>query len=233
MTTGTPKWPLDDTLRRAEDADRLVDEHGAALGDRVEPDTGEKLKTGITELRGVSKGTPLTKQKAATASERDLARDAHDLIMIFRELVKLSPKANAKLRAAMGVGEGLNPGATRKVLDALAAVAENAVELRACGAGQDDIDEAAQLAADLSAADREQSTAMKGRASATDTHVALRLRVQELVESVAVAGQLAFRKNAAIRKRFEALRAGSGSSGGGTGGGGGTEDGGGGGDPVN
>lgn len=217
MTTGKPKWPLDDTLRRAEDADRLVDEHGTVLGDRIEADTGEKLKAGIVEMRAVSKGVPLTNQKSATALERDVAQDAHDLIMLFREAAR-GPKGSPELRAAMGVGETLTPAVTQKVLDALTAVAANAEALRACGAGQADIDNAAELATKLAGADRTQAASMRARASATDSHIALLLRVQALVEAVSIAGKFAFRKDKAVRERFEALLATSGDKG--TGGGG-------------
>lgn len=158
-------------------------------------------------MRGTSRGVPLTKQKSATARERELAEDAHDLIMLFRELVQRSPKASAELRKAMSVGEPLNPAVTQRVIDGLTAVAANAVALRACGAGEADIDEAARLATELAAADRGQSASMRERASATDSNVALLLRVQQLIESIAMAGKLAFRKNKQIRERFEALLA--------------------------
>lgn len=218
MPSGKPKWSLNDTLRRAEEADRLVDEHGPALEDRIEADTSEKLKGGINEIRAVSKGVPLTKQKSATASERELAQEAHDLIMLFREAVR-GPKGTAELRAAMGVGEPLNPAVTKKVLDALAAVAANAAALRACGAGQADINAAAELATKLAAADVKQTESMRARSSSTDGHVALLLRVQALVEAVSIAGKFAFRTNEVVRPRFEALLATVGDKG--TGGGGG------------
>src|SRR5690606_32994075 len=148
----------------------------------------------------VSKGVPLTKQKSATASERELAQEAHDLIMLFREAVR-GPKGTAELRAAMGVGEPLNPAVTKKVLDALAAVAANAAALRACGAGQADINAAAELATKLAAADVKQTESMRARSSSTDGHVALLLRVQALVEAVSIAGKFAFRTNEVVRPR--------------------------------
>lgn len=222
MTSRKPRWTLDDTLRRAESAERLVTEHGPALSDRIEADTGDKLNDGIDRLRAVSKGIPLTNQKTATARERELAKDAHDLVMLFRELVQRSPHASADLRTAMGVGESLNPAVTKRVLDALAAVAANASALRACGAGQADIDEAARLATELSEADRTQSVSMQARASATDSHAALLLEVQDLVERIAMAGKFAFRKNRLVRERFEALLTPPGSSRGGKPAGGGS-----------
>jgi hypothetical protein len=114
-------------------------------------------------LADASDATPLTGQKTATATEREIAEDGHDLVLVIRNVVKRSESARESTRTAVGVGDGLDAGDTRKVLAALDAIGANADGLRACGVQNDDIAEAAAIATSLRAADASQGASMDSR----------------------------------------------------------------------
>ncbi len=205
MERAQPRWKKDDALRRAEAADGLLDKHIDVLGSRLEVGTSEQLKADIVTFRRIKGSGALGGQKTATATERELAKDGHDLVMAFREAVKRSRKASDALRTAMGVGETLDPSVTQDVLDALEAVATNATELRKCGPTEEDIAEAARIATDLAAADQAQAGSKRARSSTTEDRIDVQLRIEATVDAVWVAARFAFRKQPATLKRFERL----------------------------
>jgi hypothetical protein len=227
MAKAEPKWDEAGAVRRGESGDRLLDKHGAELASRIEdPGLSARLKADLATLKGTSRGAVLGTQKTATATEREIAEDAYDLLMLIRAAVQRSPNGTKKLRKAIGVGDDLAATKTQDVLDALNAVAANAAGLRLCRIAADDIEEAASLATQLQAADAGQTSAKQARAGSTEDRVDTQLRIEEAVDAIHVAGMLAFRKQPAIRARFERLVSASGPSaededeGGGGGGGG-------------
>lgn len=230
MAKARPRWDQAGAVRRGETADRLLDKHGEALASRIEdPGLSTQLKADLTTLKGSSRGAALGTQKTATASEREIAEDAYDLLMVMREAVKRSPNGTATLRKAIGVGDNLDPGNTRGILDVLAAVAAHADGLRQCRIGADDIAEAASFATQLQDADDGQTSAQQARAGSTEDRMDTQLRIEAAIDVISTVGVLAFRKQPAIRARFERLVSASGPSADGTDEGGG---GGGGPDPV-
>ena len=213
MAKAQPKWDQEGAVRRGESADRLLDKHSAELASRIEdPGLSAQLKADLAALKGSSRGAVLGVQKTATATEREIAEDAYDLIMLMRRAVQRSPNGTAALRKAIGVGDDLAPTKTQQTLDVLAAVAANAAGLRLCRVAAADIEEAASLATQLQAADAGQTSAQQARASSTEDRVDIQLRVEEAVDAIHVAGMFAFRKQPAIRTRFERLVSASGPS---------------------
>lgn len=212
MSKSTPRWELEDALRRARTADRLLERHTAKVTPRLDEGTGAQLKADIALLGGPADGAQLGTQKTATATEREIAADAHDLIMLMRNALRRSPKATQALRTAMGVGQQLNPAVTKAVLDALAAIATHAPALRECRIAEADIEEAASLATRLQAADATQKGAQGARTGSTEDRIDAQLRLEAAIDAIHVAGTLAFRKDAAIRGRFERLVSSSGPS---------------------
>lgn len=206
----TPKWDLDDALNRGRAADRLLDDHSDVLTPELEDGLGARLKADLAFLSVENDGRALGDQRTATATEREIAKDAHDLIMLVRRAVQRSRQASESLRTAMGVGTTLHPGHTRQILNGLGAIATHADALRAIHVPTAVITEAADLAAQLQAADASQSEAIKGRASSTDARRDAHLRIEEAVDAIHVAGLFLFRKDPAKRARFEALVSSSG-----------------------
>ena len=222
MAKAEPKWDQAGAIRRGESGDRLLDKYGAELASRIEdPGLSAQLKADLAALKGSSRGAVLGVQKTATATEREIAEDAHDLLMLMRDAARRSPNGTAALRKAIGVGDDLDPGDTQGILDVLAAVAAHADGLRRCRVAADDITEAASLATQLQAADAGQTSAKQGRASSTEERVDIQLRIEAAVDVIHVAGKLAFRKQPAVRGRFERLVSTSGPSDEDEGGGGG------------
>lgn len=205
MARKTPRWDRDDALRRAESAVGLLDKHIDVLGPRLPTGTSEQLKDDIVTFRAISGGVALGVQKTATAIERELAKDGHDLVMAFREAVKRHPKGTAALRTAIGVGDNLDPSSTQDVLDALEAVAANAAGLRECGATEDDIAEAARIATELAAADQAQAGSKRARSSTAEDRIDLQLRIEAAINEIYVAARFAFRKEPATLARFARL----------------------------
>lgn len=213
MAKAEPRWDQAGAIRRGESGDRLLEKHSAELASRIEdPGLSARLKADLATLKGTSRGGVLGVQKTATATEREIAEDAYDLIMLMRKAVQRSPNGTAALRKAIGVGDDLAPTKTQQILDVLAAVAANAAGLRLCRVAADDIEEAASLATQLQAADAGQTTAQQARAGSTEDRVDTQLRIEEAVDAIHVAGMLAFRKQPAIRARFERLVSASGPS---------------------
>lgn len=206
MAAAKPKWELDDAVRRGESADRLYDKYGTSLASRLDDATlSAQLKADLATLKGTSRGGVLGVQKTATATEREIAEDAHDLIMQMRNAVRRSPKGTATLRQAIGVGEPLDPSNTAAILDVLTAIAAHADGLRLCKVAAEDIAEAAALATSLQTADAGQSGAKQARTGSTEDRIDAQLRVEAAVDAIHVAGMLAFRKQPVIRARFERL----------------------------
>lgn len=200
-----PRWDLEDAKRRARVAAHLAERHGAQLTPRLEAGLLDQLAADRIFLGDASDARPLTAQKVATATEREIAADAHDLVMTIRNVVARSGSANAALRTAIGIGDGLRKDDTKGVLAALKAIETHAESLRAVGVHSDDVAEAAALAASLRAADDAQSTSMNARADSTEARVAAHLRLEAAVDSISSKGALAFRKDPLVRARFERL----------------------------
>lgn len=210
MSKARPRWERNDTLRRSASTKRLLTKHA----DVLEPELEEGFVAGfdgdVEALRTGGDAPMLGAQKTATASERELASDAHDLLMIIRALAQRSPKASAALRTALAVGEPLKVTDTNRILELLAVVAAQADALRACGAPAVSIAEAATLAIDLKNADDQQQVKIGERTNTTEDRNDIQVRVEAGVETVSLLGVFLFRKNAAVRGRFERLLSSSG-----------------------
>ncbi len=205
MARAEPRWEKSDAERRAEAGIALRDKHIDVLGPRLRDNAKAGLDDDMALFRVMSGGAVLTTQKTATATERELAESGHALIMAFREAVKRYPGASAALRTAVGVGKQLNSAVTQDVLDALHAVAGNAPALLECGAIQADIDQAAQIAIDLAAADKAQTTTQQNRSGSTGDRIDVQLRIEAAIDAIYVAARFAFLTQPAILKRFARL----------------------------
>lgn len=205
MAASKPRWELNDALRRARVGAHLVTLHSAEVVPRLDAGLMDQVATDRVFLGDASDAKPLTDQKTATTNERELAADGHDLVMAIREAVARSPKATETLKTAMGIGDGLRPTDTRGVLDTLGAVGRNADALRAIGVQNQEIEEAASLATQLRGANAAQDVSIDARSDATHDRVTAQLRLEAAVDVISSQGALAFRKNAAVRERFERL----------------------------
>ncbi len=211
----TARWTAESALARGRAADRLLDDNSDVLTPELEDGFGAQLKSDLAFLSVDDDEKALGDQRTATATEREIATDAHDLLMLIREAVRRSPKGTPRLRAAVGVGHTLNATDTRGILDALGAVATHADGLRTCRIPASAIGEAADLATALQSADSGQSDAIQGRASSTDSRLEAQLRLEGAIDTIHMAGLFAFRKDPAKRARFEALVSSSGPASGG------------------
>ena len=91
------------------------------------------------------------------------------------------------------------------VLTALDAIGLHADALKPCGVIADDVTEATTLATRLRGADAAQHGKIGIREASTDDRVDAQLRLEEAIDRIQSAGTLAFRKDPAIRGRFERL----------------------------
>ncbi len=206
----TPKWDLDSAINRGQEAQRLLADNAEALTPELDEGLGAQLDADLAFLDTETDDKSLADQRTATATERETAKDAHDLIMLIRNAVQRSAAGTDSLRAAMEVGRTLNAGDTKGLLRVLGAVATNADALRRCKVPAVSIAEAADLAARLQGADTGQTGAKQGRSTSTDARTEARLRLEAAVDAIHVAGLFLFRKDAAKRARFEALVSSSG-----------------------
>jgi len=211
-TSNDPRWTLAGALRRAKMA------HTLATGpDRpaIEARTGAAMIDGLgTDLVPLADAEAqaagdLTQQKGATGGERATSQDAHDLVIRVRDAAARRAPADLEMHRALGVGDGVGPRSTSRVLAALDAIVRlggtDASGLAPIGVLAADVEEAGRLATLLRGKDSEQRTKMTARASGTDGRTSLRLRVEAAVDAIGSAGQLAFRKDPVKRARFEAL----------------------------
>lgn len=200
-----PRWALDDAKERARVAAHLAEVHTERLSPRLEPGLVEQLAADRVFLGDDSDARPLTAQKVATATEREIAEDGHDLVMAIRNAVARSPNAGAALRKAVGIGERLRKSDTDGIVRALHAIVTHAESLRAVGVHNDDVAEASALAASLRAADDAQGASKNARSDATEARLAAHLRIEKAIDSISSKGVLAFRKEPLVRERFERL----------------------------
>jgi hypothetical protein len=212
MTT-SPRWTQEDALRRARTAVRLVQRNDAQITPRLSAGLIDRVNADRALLGDARDAVPKGDQKVATATERQIADDAYDLVIAVRNAVKRSAQATPALRTAIGVGDGLRPANTKAVLDALASVVAHASELSACGITAEDTAEASTLASQLGGADAAQKVAIDTRSNATEDRVAAQLRLEAAIDEIQAQGVLAFRKNPTLRARFERLVSSSGPTG--------------------
>jgi hypothetical protein len=210
MATASPRWAIDDGLRRARVATRLVRDYSDAIVPRLAPGLLDQLLLDRQLLGDTRDVEPLRAQKTATVSERETAADAHDLVMAIREAVKRSRNGSATLRAAVGVGDNLRATDTRRVVAALRSIGKYREGVLACGVAAADLDDAEALAVALQGADELQDEKIDVRASSTEQRVDAQLRMEDAIDDIDTAGVLSFRKNAAVRARFERLVSSSG-----------------------
>ena len=200
-----PRWEPDEAVRRGGAAWVLATEHAGVMSARLDAGVLDQLKRDYQALGGVGDLGPLTAQKIATRTEREVADDAHDLIGVFRELVQRSKAATSTLRTAIGVGDGLKATDTERVLNVLDQIVLNEPGLLACGATAEEVDEAEALAISLRGADDAQTTSVGARSIATNRRADAQLRLEAAVDQIYSRGRAAFRKNSAVRARFERL----------------------------
>lgn len=205
MPAQNPRWSLDNALGRARVAHRLALKHRAVIEPRLDSGEIDQLAAHRAALGDSSDVGPLTTQKTATASEREIAADAYDLIVLARTAVRRSRNGNAALRSALGVGGDLKQSDTAGILLVLGAIATHSASLRACRMSTGDIEEAAALATALRSADASQTVTQDARADSTEQRNDIQLELEAEVEAIHVAGTLGFRKDAAIRARFARL----------------------------
>jgi hypothetical protein len=208
-TSPRPRWTLDADRRRGETAYALAIADRATIEARLSAGVIDALRADLDALSGAAaaSGTKLGAQIGATAAERELAKEAHDLVHLVREAAKR--RGGAALQKDLGVGDGLKHSDTSEVLSALAAVVRaagaNGADLAPIGIQPAEVAEASALGQKLSGADGAQWKQMIERKSGTADTVALRLRVERAVDEIGTAGQVAFRKSAERRAEYEKL----------------------------
>lgn len=206
-----PRWSLDDTRRRGRVALLLATQHQAALEPRLDAGLLAQLAADLATLGdgAVSRVTALNVQKTATATERELADDGHDLVMRVRAAVRASPLSTEAQRTALGVGDSLKATDTAGVVAALERLVAVGAELASFGVLPSDLAEAASLASALRGADGGQGSASDARLVDTSGRAAAQLRVELAVRQIAARGPLAFPGkqpgSAAVRAAFDRL----------------------------
>lgn len=210
MASATPRWDMDDGMRRGASAERLFEKHKAILGPELPEGLGAQLSTDLDFLETVRDGTVLGRQRTATARKRAVAIKGHRLIGLFRNAAKRSPNGTDELRSALRVGKRVDKDDVPAILDVLSEVATHADALRACGAPASAIASAATLATELQASSSTQQDAKQGRHGTTEERVDALLRVEAAIEAIHIAGTFAFWEDPAIFNRFMRLVASTG-----------------------
>lgn len=207
----TPRWSLDDTRRRGRVALLLATQHQAALEPRLDPGLLAQLAADLATLGdgAVSRVATLNVQKTATASERELAEEGHDLVLRVRAAVKASPVASDAVRTALGIGDGLKANVTSDVVAALERLVAQGAALAPFGVLPSDLAEAASLASALRGADGGQGSASDARLLDTSGRAAVQVRVELAIRQIATRGPLAFPgkqpASATLRAAFDRL----------------------------
>lgn len=212
MSAVTPRWSLESTLHRARVAYRLATKYQSFVEPRLSPGLLAQLLADRALLgdSNAQASLALTNQKTATSAERELAAEAHALIMQIREAVARSRNVPDDLRTNIGIGDGLRAIDTSKVIAGLDAVISSAVPLGSCGVLPQDILDATQLRDALHAADLKQNAARDLRSNLAESREDTQLRVQASVDEIAGRAPLAFRKDKLLQARFERVVSASG-----------------------
>jgi len=186
--TTKPRWPLDDTARRGQDALVLCMEYRAALEPRLGAGHIAGLEGDLPLLTGspADRQATRTAQKGKTGEERDLAADGHDGVMTARTLARRTAGIPDGTLKALGVGEKLSKNNTDAVKGAVLAIlnaADAAPGLAPrLGLLPADLDDGRAIADALGGADQAQADAMTtGKTKTFDENV-VQLRVEAAVE---------------------------------------------------
>ncbi|MBI3180717.1 MAG: hypothetical protein HYZ28_01095 [Myxococcales bacterium] len=207
-----PRWNLEDALRRAASASRLAEKHKQQLTPRLDAGLGSQLTAdratlGDAEAKGM---LALTAQKTSTSHERATADTAHHFVMAVRNAVDRTKGVPESLRTAIGIGDGLRPADTQKLVASLRAIASQASALTPCGVLASDIAKATTFAADLLTADTEQGKKRDDRAGHTEDRNDVQLRLEASVDQISARGALQFLSDKKTKERFERLVSASG-----------------------
>lgn len=209
-----PRWPTDDTLRRARIGNRIGVKYQIVLAPRLPAGFFDQLQMdraflGDPEARDATK---LRAQKITTAAEREASTKGYAFVMGVREMAKRDKSASQELRTALGIGDGLRAKDTRGVALALKVIVDQAPALAALGVLPEDIAEATELRTNLLAADAAQDDRRDEREETTEARLEAQLRIEAAIDILSSRGAFAFRNDPRVQALFQRLVAGSGPS---------------------
>lgn len=208
-----PRWTIEGERRRGKDAHDLAVQDRAAIEGRLDAGRIEGIAADLVAIAAAPVGaqTDLIDQKAATGGERATAKDGHDMVMLARESAQRKAPGDLALLRGLGVGDSLRSSDTNGIVTVLQKLVELAgpqgTGLVHISIQPSDVKEAEKIASDLGGKDATQLQEMSDRKRGTESRTDLRLRVEAAVDDIAMAGQWAFRKDAAKRSRYEKLLA--------------------------
>jgi len=211
MPTSKPRWTPQQAVFAGEETLKLLDTHGSDLAPRLTGGVVDQLTADVPALAGALSTRPAFAQeaKAATRTERELAKDARLLAARLRDQIKHTAPAGAPVLKAAGVGARTAAAKTSSVVASVESIIKAAQdhpdEFRAARILDTDVKECQVIHDALLAADRAQQQALISKKELTRQQAALQLRVEDAVIAVSLAGAIQFRKDAALVARFEDL----------------------------
>lgn len=205
------KWELDQAVKAAKKTLRALDKYGTELEPRLPGGITEGLKNDLAFLTGAKITRPalVKTAKAKTRGEREFAKDGADLLSRLRQALKVCPQSTPEILKAVGVGSQVSPSKTASVASSLSALLDASktyVEtFRAAGILDSDLAEARDILQNLLSADEAQQEVQGTGQDMTAQKDAAQLRLEQAVATIAAAGQMQYRKEAAKRAVFENL----------------------------
>lgn len=219
MVKQKARWTEDQTVRIANEAMKLIEEHGAGLKERFMDGFLEGLAKDTAYLDGGRTGRPLQIQfkETQTGTERDLARQGASFLSHMREIIKGEVPADHPLLKAIGVGKRVNSAQTQVVATQLEAVAMAANEypdiFRSAGIIASDIAQCQSLHDALLAADSGQGAAVTDGKDLTTGKMTVQTRLENAITKISNLGAFQYKDRPEIAARFTGLIPASGGGG--------------------